>query len=104
MGKNQTAHSNHHDGFPWSHVIGFVLSIVLTVIALWIALSLNLSATSTMVIIVVLAIFQVFVQLLMFMHLTEQEKAFQIFSIAFGFFVAIAVVAGSIWIMEYGLY
>ncbi|WEG13037.1 cytochrome aa3 quinol oxidase subunit IV [Pullulanibacillus sp. KACC 23026] len=104
MEKNQTAHSNSHHGFPWSHVIGFILSLVLTVAALWIALSLNLSATSTMVLIIILAIFQVFVQLLMFMHLREQEGAFQITAISFGFFVAIAVVAGSIWIMEYGLY
>ncbi len=105
MEQKHTTHSNNHDhGFPWSHVIGFILSIVLTVVALWIALSLNLPATTTMVIIVGLAIFQAFVQLLMFMHLTEQEKAFQIFSIAFGFFVAIAVVAGSIWIIDFGLY
>ena len=104
MEQNHTAHSNNHHGFPWSHVIGFILSIVLTIIALWVALSLHLSATSTMVIIVVLAIFQAFVQLLMFMHLTEQEKAWQITAISFGFFIAIAVVAGSIWIIEYGTF
>lgn len=102
MEKNQ-AHTSH-EGFPWGHVIGFVLSIVLTVIALWIALSLHLSATLTMFIIVILAIFQVFVQLLMFMHVREQEAAFQLTALIFGFFTAIAVVAGSIWIMEYGVF
>jgi len=100
---NAQTHNDHH-GFPWSHLIGFTLSIVLTIIALIIVLNLHLAAVTTMVIIVILAILQVFVQLFMFMHLTEQEKAFQITAIAFGFFVAIAVVAGSIWIVQSIMY
>jgi cytochrome aa3-600 menaquinol oxidase subunit 4 len=101
--KNAQAHNEDH-GFPWNHLIGFTLSIVLTVIALIIVLNLHLAPVTTMVIIVILAILQVFVQLFMFMHLTEQEKAFQITAIAFGFFVAIAVVAGSIWIVQNIMY
>jgi cytochrome aa3-600 menaquinol oxidase subunit IV len=104
MGHKTNAQADTHHGFPWNHLIGFTLSIVLTVAALLIVLNLHLTVVVTMVCIVILAIFQVFVQLLMFMHLTEQEGAFQITSIAFGFFVAFAIVAGSIWIVQNLMY
>lgn len=93
-----------HEGFPWKHVIGLILSLALTLLALWIVVSLSFSTTFTIVAILFLAICQVFIQLLMFMHLTESSGAlYQITGIVFGFFVAITVVAGSLWIMSYSL-
>ncbi|GGH85552.1 cytochrome aa3 quinol oxidase subunit IV [Pullulanibacillus pueri] len=97
-----TAHS--HEGFPWKHVIGFILSLILTVAALYVVVSLSLSTTATITIILVLAIFQVLVQLLFFMHITEHEGAYQLIAIIFGIFLAAVFVAGSIWIILYGTY
>ncbi|MFC4619961.1 cytochrome aa3 quinol oxidase subunit IV [Camelliibacillus cellulosilyticus] len=98
MEQNAHVHDDHK-GFPWKHVIGFFLSIVLTFAALFIVLSASLPTSMTIAAIVVLAIFQVLVQLMLFMHLNEHEGAFQITAIAFGFFVAFAIVVGSIWIV-----
>jgi len=98
----QTDHSNashDHEGFPWMHVIGFILSLVLTVAALLIVVSLSLSTTLTVTLILILAIFQVLVQLLFFMHITEQERAYQTIAIFFGLFLAAIFVFASIWII-----
>ncbi|GGE29208.1 cytochrome aa3 quinol oxidase subunit IV [Pullulanibacillus camelliae] len=98
----QTDHSttsHGHEGFPWKHVIGFILSLILTVAALWIVVSLSLSVTLTITFILILAIFQVLVQLLFFMHITEHEGAYQIIAIFFGIFLAAVFVYGSIWII-----
>jgi cytochrome aa3-600 menaquinol oxidase subunit 4 len=93
----------HHEGFPWKHVIGYILSIILTVVAFWFVLSTNMPKAATIVSILVLAVFQVLVQLLMFMHFTESDdgKAYQVVAVLFGFFIAFCVVGGSIWIMAF---
>lgn len=91
-----------HEGFPWKHVIGFILSLVFTAMAFWFVLSAHLSNITTLVFILVLAVFQVLVQLLMFMHFTESDgKAYQVVAILFGFFIAFTVVGGTIWIMAF---
>jgi cytochrome aa3 quinol oxidase, subunit IV len=89
-----------HVGFPWKQVIGLLLSLALTFLALWIAVGLKLPVNVTIAIIVALAIFQAFIQLFMFMHVTEgTEPVHQLISILFGIYVAFAVVAGTIWIL-----
>ena len=92
----------HAKGFPWKHVIGYILSLVLTFGALWLVLKSPLSVPMVLTSIVILAIFQVFVQLLFFMHLNESHgPAYHTLLLAFGFFTAIMVVGGSIWIMGF---
>ncbi|WP_085522551.1 cytochrome aa3 quinol oxidase subunit IV [Tuberibacillus sp. Marseille-P3662] len=94
--------SHGHEGFPWKHVIGFLLSIGLTFLALWLVIGTSLSTDMTIGLIVTLAIFQVLVQLLFFMHLTERNAAYQITAIVFGLFTAFVIVIGSIWVMSFG--
>lgn len=92
----------HHETFPWKHIIGFLLSLVLTAGALWFVLSAHLTSTAIIVAILVLAVFQVLVQLLLFMHLNESVgPAYQIVAVIFGFFTAFSVVGGSIWVMGF---
>jgi len=104
---NKTVANEHH-GFPWKHLIGFVLSIVLTLFALWIALETDLSMTWILIIIFGFAILQAALQLLMFMHVTENSTKgnlttrVQIGNILFAAFVAIVIVIGSVWVMAAG--
>lgn len=91
-----------HTGFPWKQVVGLILSLGLTFLALWVAIGLSLPVNVTLTIIVALAIFQAFIQLFMFMHVTEgTEPVHQIIGILFGIYVAFAVVAGTIWILAH---
>ena len=97
--------TNSHSHFPWSHVVGFGLSIVLTLLALWIGFASDFSVRTIMIIVVTLALIQAAIQLLMFMHITESDSSrIQIGTILYAAFIAVAVVAGSIWVMSFGMH
>lgn len=99
----QPSVQTHHETFPWKHIVGYLLSLLLTVIAFLIALRLHFSTNLTIATIVALAIMQMLVQLFMFMHLTEriQGEKFQRLFIYTGVFVAAGIVIGSIWVMTF---
>ncbi|MCA0988836.1 cytochrome aa3 quinol oxidase subunit IV [Guptibacillus algicola] len=100
MANNEQTHSH----FPWSHVIGFALSIILTLFALWVGFESGLSNTMIVVVVVGLALIQATIQLVMFMHMTESEDSkYQTGTILYALFIAIAVVVGTIWVMSFGM-
>lgn len=89
--------------FPISHVIGFIFSLVLTFAAALIALKTDLSFNAIMWIIGSLAFLQAGIQLFMFMHLREGEDGrANMVNMAYAVFMAIVIVAGSIWVMSSG--
>jgi cytochrome aa3-600 menaquinol oxidase subunit IV len=106
MAKNSA--TADHSGFPWKHLIGFLLSIVLTVVALWVALYTDLSLNLILIIIFGFAFLQAALQLLMFMHVTENSTSsrltgrVQVGNILFAAFIAIVIVIGSVWVMAAG--
>jgi len=90
-------------GFPVSHVVGFIFSLILTFSAAGIALKTDLSFKVIMWIIGTLAVFQAGIQLFMFMHLREGEDGkTNVVNIAYGVFMAVVIVVGSIWVMSSG--
>ncbi|MEK3884095.1 cytochrome o ubiquinol oxidase subunit IV [Paenibacillus sp. PL2-23] len=102
-----SGHGHGHDGHEShgslkSYVIGFVLSIVLTIIPLVAVMNGMFSKQVTTVLILVMAILQFAVQLLFFMHLREEKKPrYNLISLIFGLVIMVTIVAGSIWIMTY---
>lgn len=96
--------NSHRESFPWKHIIGFLLSLVLTFAALWVALSSGLPLKAVIVIIVLFAIIQASLQLFLFMHVNEGDSGkVQTFNMVYSFFIAVVVVAGSIWVMQFVL-
>jgi cytochrome aa3-600 menaquinol oxidase subunit 4 len=101
MSKPVQQHSSK--GFPIGHVIGFLLSLLVTFTAAIIALKTSLSYHTIMFIIGGLAVIQAGLQLFMFMHVSEgEDKKVQLINIIYGVFVAVVVVAGSIWVLSSG--
>ncbi|MDQ6420217.1 cytochrome o ubiquinol oxidase subunit IV [Paenibacillus sp. LHD-117] len=95
-------HGGGHSGSLKSYVIGFVLSIVLTIIPLVVVMNDMFSKQVNTLIILVMAIFQFAVQLLFFMHIRDEEKPrFNLIALIFGLVIMMTIVAGSIWIMTY---
>ncbi|WP_159887407.1 cytochrome o ubiquinol oxidase subunit IV [Paenibacillus puerhi] len=85
-----------------SYVIGFALSIVLTIIPLVIVLNGLVNRTGTLLVILVAAILQFVVQLVFFMHVKEGPNArWNIMALILGLIILLTIVAGSIWIMTY---
>jgi cytochrome aa3-600 menaquinol oxidase subunit IV len=91
-------------GFPLTHVLGFIASLVLTFAALGIALKTSLPFKTILWVIGSLAVIQAALQLYMFMHMNEGEDGkSQIINVIYGFFIAFVTVAGSIWVMSFGM-
>lgn len=104
--EQHNAHAEHdsHEshGSMKSYVIGFLLSIVLTIIPLVLVMNDMLSKKATTVIILVMAVLQFAVQLIFFMHLREEQKPrYNLMALIFGLVILLTIVAGSVWIMTY---
>ncbi|MOA22950.1 Cytochrome bo(3) ubiquinol oxidase subunit 4 [compost metagenome] len=97
----QDTHSSH-GGSMKSYIVGFLFSIILTIIPLVLVLNNMLSKTATTVIILAMAVLQFLVQLVFFMHIRDEEKPrFNLMALVFGLVIMVVIVAGSIWIMTY---
>lgn len=99
--KPRTFHEEH---FPWRGIIGYLLSIVLTAFSLWIGLTHAAQFGYVLYVILGLAVLQIFVQMFMFMHVTESDEGFpwQTFGMISGLIFVAAIVLMSIWIMGFG--
>lgn len=91
--------------FPKHHVMGFIFSLVLTVVALSV-LKFNLSYQWGMAILLITAFLQASVQLVMFMHVGESEDSPAIWAnIWYMLFFAIVTVLGTlltmVWAYQY---
>lgn len=89
--------NNHH--FPWMQIIGFLLSVGLTFLAVWVGLEAGLAMNTIIVIVFVLAFLQAAIQLFMFMHVTEGEGGWQVGKMLSATFIALVIVVGSVWVM-----
>jgi cytochrome o ubiquinol oxidase operon protein cyoD len=92
--------ANH--GSLKSYVMGFALSIVLTIIPLAVVMGDLLDRTVTLIVILAMAVLQFAVQLIFFMHIRGGENArWNIMALLLGIVILMTIVAGSIWIMTY---
>ncbi|SHM49001.1 cytochrome aa3 quinol oxidase subunit IV [Gracilibacillus kekensis] len=89
--------------FPWNLLVGFVLSIALTLLAVFVAFNTDFSKSIILGIIGTLAIFQALIQLFMFMHVTEgKEGIINVVNMIYSVFLALVIVFGSIWVLTSG--
>jgi cytochrome o ubiquinol oxidase operon protein cyoD len=95
------AKHSSEEGTYTSYVIGFVSSIVLTIIAYFLVVNRTISNRWALTIVIgFLAIIQCIVQLRLFLHLGSEAKP-KLRLLVFGFMltVVLILVGGSIWIM-----
>jgi cytochrome o ubiquinol oxidase operon protein cyoD len=97
---HQPATAAKHPGSVTSYTIGFLLSIILTVIP-YMLVTRHLADGWTLVIgLLVFAVAQLMVQLMFFLHLGNEARPWwNIQAFIFAVFVVLVVVVGSIWIM-----
>lgn len=90
----------NHNHFPWSHVIGFLLSIALTFLAVWLGMYTDLPLNTIIIIVFSLAFVQAAIQLFMFMHVAEGDSSiWQIGKMISAAFIALVIVVGTVWVM-----
>jgi len=97
------AHDTHHEGNHGSvksYMIGFVLSIILTAIPFGLAMAGSLPKNLTVLIIVAMAVIQVVVHLVYFLHMDRsKEQRSNVSTFLFTAMVIALLVGLSLWIM-----
>lgn len=84
-----------------SYVLGFVLSIVLTLAAYFLVVNELASYWGLIIAIFTLAIFQVLIQLLLFLHMGHEPKPRRnLLVFLFMAMVVVIIAGGSLWIMN----
>lgn len=83
-----------------SYIIGFVTSIALTLGAYALVVSDALARAETLTVIVVLALLQIAVQLVCFLHLGAETDRWRGATFGFAALMTAIVIGGSLWIMS----
>lgn len=96
--------SNHDNGSAHgstkSYIIGFILSIILTLIPYYIVVNHTLGVENTHIVILAFAVLQLLVQVVFFLHLNaESGPKWNLLAFTFTIIVLAILVVGSIWIM-----
>ena len=94
--------SGNNHGSPWSYIIGFALSLIFTLIPYYMVVVKQSVTGNTLTIIVIgIAILQMFVQLFFFLHLGRGPKPLYnvVFTVATGVFITV-LVGASLIIMD----
>jgi cytochrome o ubiquinol oxidase operon protein cyoD len=85
-----------------SYVIGLGLALLLTAVAFWVASTSVLWGPGVAVGLVVLAIAQMGVHLVFFLHITSgPDNTNNVLALAFGVLIVFLVMIGTIWIMSH---
>jgi cytochrome o ubiquinol oxidase operon protein cyoD len=85
-----------------SYVLGFALAIVLTFASFWMAQTKFIYGPSLAVGLLVLAIAQMGIHLVFFLHITtDPDNTNNVLALAFGILVVCLIVFGTIWVMTH---
>ena len=85
-----------------SYVIGLGLALLLTAVSFWVASTSVLWGPGVAVGLVVLAIAQMGVHLVFFLHITSgPDNTNNVLALAFGVLIVFLVIGGSLWIMAH---
>ncbi|MDQ2101103.1 cytochrome o ubiquinol oxidase subunit IV [Azospirillum isscasi] len=95
------ADDGHAHGTLGSYMIGFVLSVILTVIPFWLVMDGTiLDKNMTAIAIMALAAVQVVVHMIFFLHMNGRaEGGWTMLSLIFTIIVVVIMLAGSLWVM-----
>ena len=97
------AHDTHHEGNHGSvksYVIGFILSVILTVIPFGLVMYPTLPKMTTLAIVLLFAVIQVIVHLVYFLHLDRSPaQRNNVAALVFSALVIVLLVGLSPWIM-----
>ncbi|AKH62411.1 MULTISPECIES: cytochrome o ubiquinol oxidase subunit IV [Photorhabdus] len=100
MSHSNTAHTGASHGSLKSYIIGFVLSVILTVIPFWMVMDGSASHATILTTVVGLAVVQILVHFIYFLHMnTSSEERWNLVALLFTILIIGIVVVGSLWIM-----
>lgn len=100
MSHSPTDHAGASHGSAKSYLIGFILSVILTVIPFGMVMAGSASHNLLIAAVIGCAVVQIVVHLVYFLHLnTSSEQRWNVVALVFAILIIAIVVVGSIWIM-----
>jgi|SRR5579863_3097346 len=102
MAQTHTTQVEEGHGSPRGYVIGFALSVILTVAAFGLVIGGYLSPSASLIAITVLAIVQILVHLVYFLHmgLASSQQRWDSLSFAYSALCILILVIGTVWVMH----
>ncbi|WWO95324.1 MAG: cytochrome o ubiquinol oxidase subunit IV [Candidatus Dasytiphilus stammeri] len=96
--KNHSTLTKYHNK---TYLIGFIMSIILTVIPFWFVINRNFfSYTPVLIIVITSAIFQIIIHFKYFLHIDfSMEERWNLLTLIFSIIIIGIFVIGSLWIM-----
>jgi len=83
-----------------SYIVGFALSVALTIAAFWAAMRPGMPRVGVIAVVLVLAAAQVLVHLAYFLHMSlRRDNRWNLVSFVFTVLILALIVGGSVWIM-----
>jgi len=100
---HESAHDAHGHGSMRDYVIGFVLSVVLTVIPFWLVMGEVLeSRIWTVALIMLFGAIQIVVHMVYFLHMNRKsEGGWILMSLLFTGIIIVIALVGSLWVMHH---
>ncbi|MGP1928239.1 MAG: cytochrome o ubiquinol oxidase subunit IV [Arsenophonus sp. NC-WZS1-MAG3] len=100
MNYTNTPNSGASHGSMKTYLIGFILSVILTVIPFWMVINSTISHDIILWIVISTAITQILVHLICFLHMnTSSDKRWNLVAFLFTILIIAIIVIGSLWIM-----
>ncbi|AZY48323.1 cytochrome o ubiquinol oxidase subunit IV [Bordetella avium] len=98
---HDAAHADGGHGSLKSYIIGFILSIILTLGSFWLVMNGTFSRPLVLGGILVLCVVQLLVQLVFFMHMgTAKSEQDNLSAFLFTVMIIAIIVGGSIWVLH----
>lgn len=100
---HESAHDAHGHGSMRDYVIGFVLSVILTVIPFWLVMGEVLeSRIWTVALIMLFGAIQIVVHMVYFLHMNRKsEGGWILMSLLFTGIIIVIALVGSLWVMHH---
>ncbi|WP_299491595.1 cytochrome o ubiquinol oxidase subunit IV [uncultured Shewanella sp.] len=100
MSQSNVTSSGADHGTLKSYIVGFLLSILLTIVPYCLVVEQSLPTVTLILLVVAFGFVQLLVQLIFFLHLnTKSEKGWNFQSFVFTALIVVILLAGSLWIM-----
>ena len=101
MAHSQSLHEEQGHGSVSSYLTGFVLAVLLTVAAFGLVMRGILPAQSAMPVLAVLALVQIVVHLVFFLHLnTSSGQRWNVMAFCYTAVTVIILIGGTLWVMH----
>lgn len=97
---SHSSHDEHSTATVKSYTVGFILSVILTVIPFALIMMGALPRSAAILVISALAVVQILVQIFYFLHIDfSKRERWNLGSLVFTAFIVGIVIVGSLWIM-----